>query len=189
MYELFEQKYKECEKSLFLVAFAYLHNTEDAKDCVQEAVLSALKSFNSLNNKEFFKTWLTRIVINKSKDYLKKQRFTEELTDNLNVFYDMPQDEIGILADSINKLSASLDTALTELKTTNEQLVSDIEKERKLEKMRQDFVSSASHELKTPIAIIRGYAEGLKINVSEEDTAMQEYCDKEKKLFSIVIPE
>ena len=87
------------------------------------------------------------------------------------------KDEIGILADSINKLSASLDTALTELKTTNEQLVSDIEKERKLEKMRQDFVSSASHELKTPIAIIRGYAEGLKINVSEEDTAMQEYCD------------
>ena len=51
------------------------------------------------------------------------------------------------------------------------------EKERKLEKMRQDFVSSASHELKTPIAIIRGYAEGLKINVDEEDTAMQEYCD------------
>lgn len=87
------------------------------------------------------------------------------------------KDEIGILADSINKLSSSLDTALTELKTTNEQLVSDIEKERKLEKMRQDFVSSASHELKTPIAIIRGYAEGLKINVSEEDTAMQEYCD------------
>ena len=87
------------------------------------------------------------------------------------------KDEIGILADSINKLSASLDTALTELKTTNEQLVSDIEKERKLEKMRQDFVSSASHELKTPIAIIRGYAEGLKINVSEDDTAMQEYCD------------
>jgi signal transduction histidine kinase len=87
------------------------------------------------------------------------------------------KDEIGVLADSINKLSASLDTALTELKTTNEQLVSDIEKERKLEKMRQDFVSSASHELKTPIAIIRGYAEGLKINVDEEDTAMQEYCD------------
>ena len=87
------------------------------------------------------------------------------------------KDEIAVLADSINKLSSSLDTALTELKTTNEQLVSDIEKERKLEKMRQDFVSSASHELKTPIAIIRGYAEGLKINVDENDTAMQEYCD------------
>lgn len=47
MYELLEQKYKECEKSLFLVAFGCLHNTEDAKDCVQEAILSALKSFDS----------------------------------------------------------------------------------------------------------------------------------------------
>ncbi len=104
MYELFEQKYKECEKSLFLVAFGYLHNTEDAKDCVQEAVLSAWKAFTSLKNKAFFKTWLTRIVINKSKDYLKKQRFTEELTDNLHVFYDMPTDEIGIM-DCICKLN------------------------------------------------------------------------------------
>ena len=61
LYKLFEQKYKECEKSLFLVAFGYLHNTEDAKDCVQEAVLSAWKSFDSLKNKDFFKTWITRI--------------------------------------------------------------------------------------------------------------------------------
>jgi len=104
LYEVFEQKYRECEKSLFLIAFGYLHNTEDAKDCVQEAVLSALQSFGSLRNKAFFKTWLTRIVINKSKDYLKKQRFTEELTDNLNVFYDLPTDQIGIM-DCICKLN------------------------------------------------------------------------------------
>ena len=76
MYELFVQKYKECEKSLFLVAIGYLHNTEDAKDWVQEDVLSELKSFHRLKNKEYFKTWLTRIVINKSKDYMKKQRYT-----------------------------------------------------------------------------------------------------------------
>ncbi len=104
MYELFEREYKLYEKSLFLVAFGYLHNTEDAKDCVQEAVLSALKSFHLLNHKEFFKTWLTRIIINKCKDYLKKQRYTEELTDKLNVFYDMPSEEIDIM-DCICKLN------------------------------------------------------------------------------------
>ncbi len=71
MYELFEQKYKECEKSLFLVAIGYLHNTEDAKDCMQESVLSALKSFNKLKYKEYFKTWFTRIVINKARILLK----------------------------------------------------------------------------------------------------------------------
>ncbi len=86
-------------------------------------------------------------------------------------------DEIGVLSESINKLSRSLDTALTELKTTNEQLTLDIEKERNLDKMRQDFISSASHELKTPIAIIRGYAEGLKMNIDENDAGLNEYCD------------
>jgi len=106
LYELFEQKYKEYEKSLFLVALGFLHNTDDAKDCVQEAVLSALKSYNTLRDKSYFKTWLTRIVINKSKDYLKKKRFTEELKDNLNVFYNMPSDEIEIM-DCICKLNKS----------------------------------------------------------------------------------
>ncbi len=82
-------------------------------------------------------------------------------------------DEIGTLADNINTVSESLNTALSELREKNAQLQEDIEKERRLEKMRQDFVSSASHELKTPIAIIRGYAEGLKMS-TQGDT---EYCD------------
>lgn len=86
-------------------------------------------------------------------------------------------DEIGALAENINTLSDSLDTALTELKVKNEQLTEDIEQRSKLEKMRQDFVSSASHELKTPIAIIRGYAEGLKMDLDPSDTEATEYCD------------
>lgn len=104
MYELFEQKYKECEKSLFLVAIGYLHNTEEATDCVQDAVLSALKSFAGLKNKEYFKTWLTRIVINKCKDYLRKKRYTRELTDTTDVFYNMPLEELEII-DCICRLN------------------------------------------------------------------------------------
>ncbi len=86
-------------------------------------------------------------------------------------------DEIGALADSINVVSDSLNTALSELREKNEQLMEDIEKERRIEQMRADFISSASHELKTPIAIIRGYAEGLKMNVNEENESASEYCD------------
>lgn len=97
MHELFEQKYKECEKSLFLVALGYLHNTEDAMDCVQEAVLAAFQSFDKLKNPDFFKTWITRIVINKCKDFLKKRKYTEELTDNLNLFYNMPTSETELM--------------------------------------------------------------------------------------------
>jgi RNA polymerase sigma-70 factor (ECF subfamily) len=102
----------ECEKSLFLIAIGYLHNTEDAKDCVQEAVLQAWKSFDTLINKDFFKTWITRIVINKCKDYMKKQRYTEELTDLINVFYNAPTEEVEIL-DCICKLSSKLSIYIT----------------------------------------------------------------------------
>ena len=86
-------------------------------------------------------------------------------------------DEIGTLAENINVVSDSLNTALSELRKKNEQLMEDIEKERRIEQMRADFISAASHELKTPIAIIRGYAEGLKMNVGEENESASEYCD------------
>ena len=86
-------------------------------------------------------------------------------------------DEIGALAENINVVSDSLNTALSELREKNAQLMEDIEKERRIEQMRADFISAASHELKTPIAIIRGYAEGLKMNVSEENESASEYCD------------
>ncbi len=85
-------------------------------------------------------------------------------------------DEIGTLAKNINTVSDSLSSALSELREKNEQLEADIEKERQLERLRQDFVSAASHELKTPIAIIRGYAEGLTLNLEEENPTVNEYC-------------
>lgn len=112
MYELFGQKYAECEKSLFLIAIGYLHDTEEAKDCVQESVLSALKSFDKPKNTEYFKTWLTRIVINKSKDFIKKRRYTVELTDSLNIFCDMPLEEINIV-DCICKMNPKLSVYIT----------------------------------------------------------------------------
>lgn len=104
MRQLFEDEYKKCEKSLYLVAIAYLHNTEDAKDALQEAVLSAYESFHKLKHPEYFKTWLTRIVINKCKDFLKRARHTEELTDNLNVFYALSTDELEIV-DALCRMS------------------------------------------------------------------------------------
>lgn len=97
MRKLFEQEYAKVEKSLFLIAIGYLHNTEDAKDAVQEAVISAYQSFDKLKHKEYFKTWITRIVINKSKDFLKKRKYTVELTDNLNSFYNMPLEDFEIM--------------------------------------------------------------------------------------------
>lgn len=81
------------------------------------------------------------------------------------------KDEIGSIGRSLNFLSDNLDNALNSLKSANEKLKKDIEREKELEKMRKEFIAGVSHELKTPVGLIEGYAEGLKDNIvtSEED--------------------
>ncbi len=78
-------------------------------------------------------------------------------------------DEIGNLAETLNFLSSTLESALEDLKQKNKTLEDDIEKERKTESMRKDFIASVSHDLKTPIGIIEGYAEGLKDGIATGD--------------------
>lgn len=85
--------------------------------------------------------------------------------------------EIGELGQSINTLSESLDKTLKDLKEKNEKLQADIEHERRIEQMKKEFVSNSSHELKTPIAIIQGYAEGLKLGMKNKTLNTEEYCD------------
>jgi len=82
------------------------------------------------------------------------------------------EDEIGNLAITLNFLSSALKNTLDDLKLKNKKLEEDIEKERKLEEMRKDFVASVSHDLKTPIGIIEGYAEGLKDGIATGEDAL-----------------
>lgn len=70
-------------------------------------------------------------------------------------------DEIGMLGKSINTLSKSLENKINELNEVNAELEKDIEQTSRISEMRSQFVSDVSHELKTPIALIQGYAEGL----------------------------
>lgn len=97
--------------------------------------------------------------------------------------------ELDELSENINILSTTLDGALTQLKTENRQLEIDIETERKLDKTRRTFVANVSHELKTPIAIIQGYAEGMKYGVGCDST--EEFCDiiieESQKMNSLVV--
>lgn len=86
-------------------------------------------------------------------------------------------DEIGQLGASINNLSDTLDKTLCTLREKNAQLERDIEKERNMEKMRQEFIANVSHELKTPIAIIQGYAEGLEVCIDDDAQRCREYAE------------
>ena len=84
--------------------------------------------------------------------------------------------EIGLLGKSMNNMSQKLEENISQLKTANLELQRDIDKKEKLEKMRTDFLSNVSHELKTPIALILGYAEGLKEGITDDPESMDFYC-------------
>lgn len=85
--------------------------------------------------------------------------------------------EIGLLGHSINKMSYKLEQNISELKAANIELQRDIELKDKTEEMRSEFLSNVSHELKTPLALVQGYAEGLKEGVSDDPESMEYYCD------------
>lgn len=85
-------------------------------------------------------------------------------------------DEIGELGKAINKMGETLKQNIDEINKANTKLKQDIEKEKELDKLRKEFVAYVSHELKTPIAIIQGYSQGLMENVAtEEDKNF--YCE------------
>lgn len=86
-------------------------------------------------------------------------------------------DEIGMLGNSINALSQNLENKIQELKEANMELEKDIEETSKLTEMRSQFISDVSHELKTPISLIQGYAEGLVDNVITDEESRKYYID------------
>jgi signal transduction histidine kinase len=89
----------------------------------------------------------------------------------------LPNDEIGQLGNSMNQLSGQLEATISELKSANVELQKDIADKVKIDEMRKEFLSHVSHELKTPIALIQGYAEGLVDNVNDDPDSRDFYCD------------
>ena len=85
--------------------------------------------------------------------------------------------EIAVLGRNINELSETLETTISELKTANNELLKDIERKEQIDEMRKEFLSNVSHELKTPIALIQGYAEGLKEGINDDAESREFYCD------------
>ncbi len=135
--------------------------------------------------------------------YLLVAKFTKPLVEMNDITKDMAalnferkcdnygKDEIGELGSSINTLSTTLDATLMDLKEKNSRLEKDIEKRHQLDNARKSFINNVSHELKTPIAIISGYAEGLCEGISDDPEVIKEYCqiinDESQKMNSLVV--
>ena len=98
-------------------------------------------------------------------DFSKKYRISEA------------NDEFDNLGMSINKMSDKLESTIKQLRNTNLELEKDIEEKSKIDEMRKSFISDVSHELKTPIALIQGYSEGLIENVNTDEESRKFYAE------------
>ncbi len=151
--------------------------------------VAAIQESAAIANKFFSVTGLLTILIGLFIVFFFSDRFTKPILQLNEIAQRMAKldfskkyavksyDEIGELGQSINSLSDQLEKSITELKQANEQLLEDIERERRIDDMRKEFISSVSHELKTPIALIQGYAEGLKVNINENKEDKDFYCE------------
>ena len=98
-------------------------------------------------------------------------------------------DEMGELVTNINNLSDTLDMTIRQLQAANEKLKADIERERAIEESRREFVAAASHELKTPLGVIRAYIEAIIDGVSENKQSryMQVIVDETEKMDRLIL--
>jgi two-component system sensor histidine kinase VanS len=173
-------------KTEFLVLAARLKNGDLL---VLSTPISAINESTTIANRFFLFTGLLTIILGGVAVFLFANRFTKPIMEVNDIAQRMSRldfskkypvqskDEVGQLGMSINSLSEQLHKAISELTEANKKLIEDIEHERRIDKMRKEFISNVSHELKTPLALIQGYAEGLKLNVNEDQENRDFYCD------------
>lgn len=170
----------------FLVLAARLNNNEAL---VLSTPLSAIDESTAIANKFFLFTGVITIVLGGLAVFLFAGRFTKPILelneiaqrmsklDFTKKYHVKSDDEVGQLGKSINSLSDQLDQSIHNLTEANKELRKDIEQKQKIDQMRKEFINNVSHELKTPLALIQGYAEGLKLNINEDEENRNYYCD------------
>ena len=151
--------------------------------------LESIKESASISNSFYFIVGIIIIVVSGIVILVMTNRITRpisELTKLSEKMSDLDFDaryqsragnEIDVLGDNFNKMSRKLESTISELKSANNKLQKDIEDKIKIDEMRKEFLDNVSHELKTPIALVQGYAEGLKEGVNDDPESRDFYCD------------
>ena len=86
-------------------------------------------------------------------------------------------EDMNELGKNINLMSLKLESTIKTLRANNDELEKSVEEKSKIDEMRKQFISDVSHELKTPIGLIQGYAEGLLENVNDDPESRKFYAE------------
>ena len=151
--------------------------------------LESIRESVSISNKFYFYVGIMIIVISGLVIWFVTKRITRPISELTLLSTKMSEldfetkyqshagNEIDELGENFNRMSEQLEKTISELKSANNELQKDIENKERIDQMRQEFLNNVSHELKTPIALVQGYAEGLKENISEDPESREFYCD------------
>jgi signal transduction histidine kinase len=165
----------------------YLLNNHDI--LVLSTPLAAIQTNAAVANRFFLFTGLATLLLGSLAAYLFAGRFTRPILELNRIAQNMTRldfsqkvtvnsrDELGELGNSLNSMSEQLHRSISELQAANTLLQKEVERERQIDEMRREFISNVSHELKTPLSLIQGYAEGLKLNVVDDESGKNFYCD------------
>lgn len=157
--------------------------------CLIRSPLESIKESANISNGFYFGVGFLIIMISLAVIWVVTKRITKPICELTELSQRMSQldfeakykcqarNEIDILGSNFNKMADQLEVTISELKAANNELQKDIADKIKIDEMRKEFLNNVSHELKTPIALIQGYAEGLKENISDDEESREFYCD------------
>lgn len=169
--------------------FVYKSEFESGEKLYIYSSVADVENIVDVSRSVFLTLFMTLFIFISLIFYLLVAKFTKPLVEMNDITKDMAalnferrcgnygRDEIGQLGNSINTLSGTLDATLIDLKDKNEQLEKDIQRRHMLDNARKSFINNVSHELKTPIAIISGYAEGVCEGISNDPEVIKDYCN------------
>ena len=184
-----QKTYDPQRESMYLESWGFFSDNSTA--FIMSAPLSSIGESVRLANQFLLYVGMIAVLIGALVIYLVAKQITmpiyklsnlsERMSDlDFNAKYESGKhdmEEIQVLGNSMNTLSSRLEETISELKSANNQLTKDIEEKTKIDEMRKEFIANVSHELKTPIALIQGYAEGLQEGMGEEKESRDYYCD------------
>lgn len=162
---------------------------DNGNSCMIRSPLESIRESASISNMFYLYVGIVIIIISAFIIWLITTHLTKPISELTAISQRMSEldfrtkyrsrhsNEVDVLGENFNKMSEQLEGTILKLQSANQQLEKDIAEKVKIDEMRKEFLDNVSHELKTPIALIQGYAEGLKDNIMDDLESREFYCE------------